>query len=119
MSDRNGTCAECGMQLLVGIGHYPEDCQFAKLRAERNALLLQVERMRNVVDAACALESFFGHDDLNSAYRNRREATDAFVKAVAVWKTWLPEKRIGVVSGHCPKCKQPVDNVIHCCSVPS
>lgn len=59
---------------------------------EWDLLRLERERMRNVVDAACALESILGFDDLNSAYRNRRETMDAFVQAVGEWKAWLPGK---------------------------
>src|SRR6266404_1628374 len=58
----------------------------------RDNIVLQIDQMRDVVDAACAYETFMGHDELNSAYRNKRETTDAFVKAVGAYKTRLPEK---------------------------
>lgn len=96
------------------------EAEVAKWRAELNGsenahadTLRLVERMQNVVDAACALESFFGHDDLNSAYRNRREATDAFVKAVAAWKTWTPEKRKDESRCSCKPAEEAVVCVEH------
>lgn len=65
----------------------------AAVQIELKEQLRLNERMKNVVDAACAYETYLSFDDLNSAYRDRREATDAFAKAVGEWKTWLPEKR--------------------------
>jgi hypothetical protein len=93
---------------------------YCSLHRQLHEKELQVDAMRDVVDAACAYESFMGFDDLNSAYRNRREATDAFVKAVAAYKTRLPEKRKdecapvrhemarALERNTCPVCKQPV-----------
>jgi|ERR1700687_1839049 len=78
-------------------GHCPAHNQQAKecrrqAVTEYDQLRLQLEEMREVVDAACAYESILGFDDLNSAYQNRREVTDAFVKAVGAYKTRLPQK---------------------------
>lgn len=87
---------------LIGMGHSsmasPEFIagKFRRLEAKLQAALLQISEMQDVVDAACAYESILGFDDLNSAYRNRREVTDAFVKAVGAFKTRLPQK---------PKCE--------------
>lgn len=89
-------CVELLRAVVEGMKADQQTAYKASIEEEREKqmLLLQVDQMRDVVDAACAYESILGHDDLNSAYRNRREVTDAFVKAVGAYKTRLPGKRV-------------------------